>query len=162
MNIKIVNLFKIFMAICYLHIKKAFFLVLSLFAVFTVIFNRPIIAIYLAMIIFIAVCVHEFGHVFFLERYKLEYELQATSFSLKVTFCLGLFYKLSTARCLFIICGGALFSTTYYGFLLIIFHSNYLVIGFIKLLIMCEILNLFIGQDGKMLGYLIKERKNLK
>lgn len=153
------SLFKLYFRILYLYVQRSYFFLILLPMIHLLVFKDLISAIVIGSILTFYVCAHEYGHIFFLEKYKINYHLHASGILLSVSFDTEDFHKYPFIQRLFVILGGPIIGLIYGIFLLIIFFNvNYLFL-FAALIILSEIINLIFGQDGRELEKLIKERK---
>ncbi len=121
-----------------------------------------LLSIGLVLLFLLYTCFHEFGHLIFLKKYQLDYQLEVTYLLLNVSFCAASFRKLTFSQKLQIVLGGPLFGCLYGGSLLFLLESSSYLIWLVVLIILSEGMNLLFGQDGKLLEKVIKERKRTK
>lgn len=115
------------------------------------------IAVVLSFIYAIHVSFHEFGHIFFLEKYRIPYQCQSTRWSVEITYCPSTFGQLEKRQKLFIILGGSLFSILL-DVILILLPDRDVIATFAALLIIVETLNLIFGKDARVLEQTLKEK----
>ena len=158
MSIKTVRLFNSFINIVYLYIKNSLYLSILLFLVFVMTTRDPLVALQLILLFIFYMCIHEFGHIVFLVNNGVDYKLNVTNFSVSVSFDEIEFSKITVKVKLGVILGGPLFGLLYCGGLIYAFHDIKHILYFSIIVVVCEVINIILGQDGRMLEQLIKER----
>lgn len=159
MNIKIAKLFNGIKMVLYLHLKNMIYLFLILFIILFLILKDPIIAFQLIITLYFYFCIHEFGHILFLVCNNIRYKLTVSNTLVKVSFHQSQFLKKSFHVKLMIILGGPALGLFYCGILIYLLQGVKHMVYFLLLLIICEMINMIFGQDGRMLERLLKERK---
>lgn len=111
----------------------------------------------LCLIYAVHVSVHEFGHIFFLERYHLPYQIRGTRWGIELAYCPQNFSRLKKKQKLCMILSGSLWAIIF-DVLLIVMPSPDGVATFAALLIVVEGLNPILGKDAKVFEQTLKER----